>query len=69
MFNGKKLKVLYKRHKINRHQFMFKLNESGVSVSYPTLMKWEKSIAVPDVNEISKMASIFNVDMNFFLTQ
>jgi len=67
MLNSKSIgnKIAEARKKINLSQAEL---AQQVSISPQAVGKWERGESMPDITSLNRLAEIFGVDLNFFLT-
>jgi DNA-binding XRE family transcriptional regulator len=63
-FDRTKIKELREQHGMNTTQFALKLDTSRQRVE-----NWEKRQCYPNIDAITKMCSVFGVEIDFFLTK
>lgn len=66
MFRPQKLIKARERKKLSRTDFMFALEGFGLRVSQPTLYRWESGKAIPDANQVAKLADFFSLPVQHF---
>lgn len=58
---GEKIRRLREKNGVTRQKLAYALN-----ISESTLWRWEKGITVPSLEELKKIADLFNVDLKYF---